>query len=226
MRSNGNSKPLSEAQQLVHINTLLKWVARFAFVGVVAVITLLALILGLGVGAYKSSDMLTETGRATVGMHNETLEMRHNVEAKYRQFRKQFPDNQEAVTVNQVLETIENASKISARLKYLLQNVEPDTVGNLVTHVESITGMVDDATIAQVKGVLQHVSELLSSIKPETVEAVQSMVQNIAHLSAEADQKHVLDASQSLFQQVSAVLQRFNSGGSVALGWSKSKTEL
>jgi len=66
----------------------------------------------LEIAIVSKREDLDRTARATVAMHNETTDMRNNVEKYLRTITEQFPANQGPLTVEQVVDTIEKVHDI------------------------------------------------------------------------------------------------------------------
>lgn len=230
-RSRGaGSKPKSELEALTHVVTLLRRMAWFAFIGLIAVIVLLAVILGLGVGAYQSGDMMTKTSEATVSMHEETLQTKADVTGWINRLKAQFPPNQDVTTGRQILGIIENAHKITTKVEFLLGHMEPDTISDLVTHLSGIAGKVEDVAshvtdeqVVRFEALVDHMQELASGVTPAHITKLMSGVsetaEHVGHMSKEAEESHFVEHSAQLFAEATGTLHNINGGQQISLGF-------
>jgi len=95
-------------------------------------------IIGLIIGVVSKSDDLDQTSRATVMMRNDTVELRKNVEAYIQSIRANFPANQETVTMEQVLDSVDKAHAMMVWLNELRSGLPPDTIQLMVKNANSL----------------------------------------------------------------------------------------
>jgi len=91
---------------------------------------------------WANSDSLEQTSRATVMMHEETVKMKEDAEKWIKQFRTNFHANQEVITTQQILDTIDKSHETIAWLNEVRAGIEPDTVHSLVKNVNAVIGNV------------------------------------------------------------------------------------
>ena len=60
---------------------------------------------GLLIALVAKKDDLDATTRATVGMHDDTIQMKQDAEKWFKSFREHFPANQETLSTEQVKES-------------------------------------------------------------------------------------------------------------------------
>ena len=99
-----------------------------------------AAVIGLVAGIFAKRDELNQTTRATVSMHKDTTEMRENTEAWVKQFRSHFPANQETVTTEQILDSIDKGHAMVLWADQVVKAVPPATIRTLVTNAERLLG--------------------------------------------------------------------------------------
>lgn len=223
------AKPLSQQQHNARMEQLTTRMAWMNFVGLVAVITLLAVILGLGVGAYKSGDMMSRMNESTSYMKDEMRDTKKSAATYLQRLKSLFPVNQDEVTTRQVLGIVENVHKITARAEQLLTQVEPETITAMVAHlgtiaerVDAMSARVDDTQIQRVLATVAHVQELVAGVTPEQVNAViaglSETAQHVGHLSKEAEETHAVGSAAGLFAELKGVMGQFNAGHRVSVG--------
>jgi hypothetical protein len=111
-------------------------------------------ILGIIIGIVSKSDDLDQTSRATVRMHDETVELRKNVEAWIHGIRAHFPANQETVTTEQVLDSVDKMHAMMLWANEIRASIPPGVleamvknanlvVGNVTTMIGAVGGMFD-----------------------------------------------------------------------------------
>lgn len=99
-----------------------------------------AAVIGLVAGIFAKREELNQTTRATVSMHKDTTEMRENTEAWVKQFRSHFPPNQETVTTEQLLDSIDKGHAMVQWADQVVKAVPPATVRTLVASAERLLG--------------------------------------------------------------------------------------
>lgn len=99
-----------------------------------------AAVIGLVAGIFAKREELNQTTRATVSMHKDTTEMRENTEAWVKQFRSHFPPNQETVTTEQILDSIDKGHAMVQWADQVVKAIPPATVRTLVASAERLLG--------------------------------------------------------------------------------------
>lgn len=111
-------------------------------------------ILGLVIGIVSKSDDLDQTSRATVRMHDETVQLRKNVEDWIHGIRSHFPANQETVTTEQLLDSIDKAHATMLWINEIRAAIPPGmletmmknanlVVGNVTSMIGTVNGLFD-----------------------------------------------------------------------------------
>ncbi len=98
--------------------------------------------LGLLIGIISKGEDLDQTSKATVSMHKETIEMRTSVEKALSTFRSHFPANQETITTEQVLDTIDKVHSIIVWAEEVRRGLPPDTLQTIVKNAGTLVGNV------------------------------------------------------------------------------------
>jgi len=80
----------------------------------------------LEIAIVSKSDDLDQTSRATVSMHDETIELRRNIEDYIKGIRQHFPANQETLTAEQVFDSIDKAHAMMLWLNELRAGMPPE----------------------------------------------------------------------------------------------------
>jgi len=97
-------------------------------------------LVGLVIGFVSKSDELNQTTRATVSMHDETTQMRKNVEDMVNKLRAHFPANQGEVTLEQITDSIHKVHGITMWVDKVLADLPPNTLEKLVKNADSLVG--------------------------------------------------------------------------------------
>lgn len=202
----------------------LKYIKRIATIAAVGLFVVTGLLIAVVValyGAYQSSDMMTKTSESTVAMHTETQEMRTNVESWIHKFRKEFPSNQEVLTTQQILGTIENIHKISARGEYLLSNIEPESLPNVVKNLNGVlekfqkmTNNVDKSQMDRIMATAFHLSELVAGISPTQINqfmgGISETAEHVGHMADQADADKFIDKATTLIAAFKKTTEKIN----------------
>lgn len=165
---------------------------------------------GLVIGIISKGEDLDKTSRATVSMHDETIQMRKGVEEYVRNIREHFPANQETVTTEQVLDSIDKAHAMMLWFNTLRSELPPDVlekliknagslVGNANTMMGAVQGLFDAPSSDRHRAMIGNAAmffakgaELLSTVSPtefheafasghEAVQTMAKLSQNISH---------------------------------------------
>lgn len=131
---------------------------------------------------------LKNTSKATIAMHEETVQMKADVARKWKEFRANFPSNQEQVTTEQVLDIIDKGHAMVVWADQLRHKMPPQMVRDLVHNVTTALSFVNDALappgvlegkkrseetmrkhamLKNVAGILQKGYDLVSTVTPE-----------------------------------------------------------
>jgi hypothetical protein len=166
-----------------------------AIVGVVGIWTaagvLIALLAGGGFQMASMSRGMTDMN----GKMTKMVQPADGASAFVQDLKSRFPDDQAEITVRQALQTIENVHHITSRVKYLLSNVEPNQITELMGHVEHLaqkaetwTTHLTEEDIEQFKhqaiGLLEHVNNILGGVQPTQVDAA---MQNLNRIAGQLD---------------------------------------
>jgi hypothetical protein len=117
--------------------TALFWVV---LVGVTAFV-------GLEVALVSKGDQLEATSRATVSMHDETTKMKEDIGAALKKWRSNFPINQETVTTEQILDSIDKMHSTVAWIDQVRRGIAPETLHSVMSNadalIRNVTELVD-----------------------------------------------------------------------------------
>ncbi|MDB9801281.1 hypothetical protein OAB94_02770 [Flavobacteriaceae bacterium] len=84
-----------------------------------------------------------------------------------------FPINQPEVTTRQLLGTVDNIHKITARAQFLLNHIKPETIATTVEHINMLMGAVSAEEVQSIKGhivnIIDKIDQIVTSIPPEKI---------------------------------------------------------
>jgi hypothetical protein len=98
----------------------------------------------LEIAIVSKGDQLEATSKATVSMHDETTKMKEDIGAALKKFRANFPSNQETVTTQQILDSIDKAHSTVAWIDQVRRGITPETLHGVVNNVNAL---VSNATM-------------------------------------------------------------------------------
>ena len=127
---------------------------------------------------------------ATMGMSAKMTNMngKMNIGSEYvvggyNVIKDKFPTNQIEMSVRQILNTIENGHKISARSELLLNSISPETVAKLIQNFNRIMEYVsvEEANTVKLQAmkIIANVERITSAVPPETVIKLLDTLSNI-----------------------------------------------
>jgi hypothetical protein len=160
----------------------------------VFVIAIAAMFAGFMIGLFTSREELQATSKATVAMHDETIETKETITKALKEFRSKFPENQEELTVGQVLDSIDKAHAMMAWAETITKQVPTNDVQTIVRNVDKLVGNVTvfvqmitaaftpapdtmakgkrdqtDRMLESVRGLMFRTVDLLSALKPSNI---------------------------------------------------------
>jgi len=97
---------------------------------------------GLLIALVAKGDQLEATSRATVAMHEETIETKTKIEKALSDWRSKFPENQETLTTEQVLDSIDKAHNMMVWAEGVTRQVETNEIKTIVRNVDRLVGNV------------------------------------------------------------------------------------
>jgi len=158
------------------------------------VIVIAGIFTGFMLGLFLSREDLQATSKATVAMHDETMETKETITKALKEFRSKFPDNQEELTVGQVLDSIDKAHAMMAWAETITKQVPTNDVQTIVRNVDKLVGNVTvfvqmitavftpapdtmakgkrdqtDRMLESARGLMFRSVELLSALKPSNI---------------------------------------------------------
>lgn len=175
----------------------------------------LVLFSGLLLGIVLKGGALEETSRATISMHDDTTKMKEDVGAWFKDFRAHFPSNQETMTTEQVLDSIDKSHATIVWLDQVRRNVSPDQVSSIISNVNRLVGNATlliemfagvlapnggsaqgrERFMGSATNILTKGSELLNSVTPtefhSAFETGHAAVQSFVRLSQSVDHAKV-----------------------------------
>lgn len=158
----------------------IKYFIAFVFGGMIAGLIMLGMILVGGAGPMNAIDTMK---KGLVNMNGKMDIASDYTVFLYKMLKDKFPANQVEVTSRQVLGSIENVNKITARSNFLLNSVNPENVGKTIDNVNRVIDSItqDDITLIKTKvhNILDTADNLLKSISPETITGVLNTVSQI-----------------------------------------------
>lgn len=161
--------------------------ARWAqYVGLAFVAAIMGMFIALLAGGLQTTVVMDHMKRGMDDM-NSQMKMGADAAAKFvTSLKGKFPVNQPEVTTRQMLGIVENAHKISARVQYLLENVQPAAIGLTVQNINKILGALtpdDVETIKQkILSITAHIDADIASIPADKVAA---LITTISKLDSE-----------------------------------------
>jgi len=185
----------------------------------------------LEIAIVAKSDDLDQTSRSTVAMRNETVAMRQNVEAYLKRVTSHFPANQDTVSVEQIVDTIDKVHAMMLWASDLKAGIPPETIQQLVKNADKLVGNVT-SVVGTVKGLFDSLSgdsnnerhramvsnaalffakgaELLGTVSPDefhsTFKATHEAIQSMAKLSQNISQERVNRIVESVSDILGAV---------------------
>lgn len=164
-----------------------KWTLLF-------VILIAGMFTGFMLGLFLSREDLQATSKATVAMHDETIETKETITKALKEFRAKFPENQEEMTVGQILDSIDKAHAMMAWAETITKQVSTNDVQTIVRNVDKLVGNVTvfvqmitsaftpapdtmakgkrdqtDRMLESARGLMFRSVELLSALKPSNI---------------------------------------------------------
>jgi hypothetical protein len=127
---------------------------------------------GLEIAVVSKSDDLDRTTRATTDMHNETVQMRQSVERVLRDVTEHFPSNQGAMSLEQVVDTIDKVHAMMLWANDLKSGLPPETVQQLVKSANTLVG--------NVSAVVSTVTALFDNLGTDNAARHRAIVTNAA----------------------------------------------
>lgn len=93
--------------------------------------------LGLMIGVIANKDVLEQTGKATVSMHKDTVELRSKIEAAVKDFSTKFPSNQVEITVSQVLDSISRSHELVVWVDQISKGIPPGVIAGVAKNADA-----------------------------------------------------------------------------------------
>ena len=226
-----NAKPIGNAS----VQDLGQWAQKNAgcFKCSIVIMTaamvgvLIAILVLLAAGA-AGSDMMLKTSESTIAMRNQTEQLQIDVKSHIKDIMSHFPDDKEEVLVGQAFNIVENVHKISSRVEYLLNHMEPDTVPNVINSVNSvlekvqaILGNVDANQSSKIMAAVDHVQELIANISPDQVQKIVDGVgetsEHVGHMTNQADENNLMSRVLKLVDDAESVVSNLKRVHSVTI---------
>lgn len=157
------------------------------------VIVIAGMFAGFMLGLFLSREDLQATSKATVAMHDETIQTKETITKALADFRAKFPENQEELTVGQVLDSIDKAHAMMVWAETITKQVPTGDVNTIVRNVDRLVGNVTmfveiitaaftpttpskstkrdqtDRMLESARGLMFRTVELLSALKPSNI---------------------------------------------------------
>ena len=219
--------PIGTAHQMAKIGAgtdLSQWAQKNASCFKCSIITLtvsmvgllIAMVVLLAAGA-ASGDMMKKTSESTIAMRQDTEKLQADIKAHIAELMSHFPENQEQLVVGQAFGIVENAHKISSRVEYLLNHMEPDTVPNVINSinnvlekVQSILGNVNADESAKFMATADHLQELVANITPQQIEkatnGIAETAEHVGVLTGQAQEQNLMSRVTKLVEDAEAVV--------------------
>ena len=177
---------------------------------------LIAMVVLLAAGA-ASGDMMKKTSESTIAMRHDTEKLQADIKAHIDTLMGHFPENQEELVIGQAFGIVENVHKISSRIEYLLNHMEPNTVPNVINSIntvlekiQSILDNVDADQSAKFMATADHLQELVANVTPDQVQklvdGVGETAQHVGHMSEQAEQQDFMSRVIALVEDAEAVV--------------------
>lgn len=136
----------------------------FTGIIMVASLTTMGICIALLAGGYGTVQTMNVMRDGMGDMNSKMSQGTDAVAGVVAQLKSKFPANQLEVSTRQVLGTLENGNKISARVNYLLQNIDENAVRSLNGIVSSLTAQDVDTLKAHALGTLAKVNQIVADI--------------------------------------------------------------
>ncbi len=110
---------------------------------------------------------LQNTSKATIAMHEETVQMKKDAKAMWKKFRANFPSNQEEVTTEQVLDMIDKGHAMMVWVDGVRHRTPQKTVSNVITGVNDALSFInghDETRGGVVASVVKQVSSIMKLV--------------------------------------------------------------
>jgi hypothetical protein len=146
----------------------------------IAITTMFIILLAGGLETKGTMDIMKSVMNKMYGQIKDTVDSGSGVA---NLLKEKFPANQPEVSLRQIIGTLENANKISARSEYLLNSVEPEAFGTTVKNINKIIGTVSTEDINAISkhalSIVSQVDNILSQVKPEKVDKLLDVIGKI-----------------------------------------------
>jgi uncharacterized protein YoxC len=144
----------------------------FTGIIMVASLTTMGITIALLAGGYGTVQTMNVMRDGMGDMNSKMSQGTDAVAGVVAQLKSKFPANQLEVSTRQVLGTLENGNKISARFNHLLQHVDENAIRSINGIVASFTPQDVDALKTHALGTLAKINQIVADIDSAKVAAL------------------------------------------------------
>jgi hypothetical protein len=199
----------------------------------------------LGALVLKGGE-LHETSESTIGMRKDTLEMRANAEAWIKQFRSNFPSNQEVLTTQQVLDIVDKSSATVEWIESVTHAIPKELPGHLMGNLTQTLNYLNvgftspskkrDPAMQDASAILSRVRSWAESISSEEFHSgfaaatrfmqvigavddqkVAKIVDVLGHIFQDVDKDKFVDKATRLAKGAGDFFERFQQPGGLRI---------
>lgn len=164
---------------------ILKTIVRLGWVIAIGVWVSAAMQIVLVAGGYGSMQTVNVMRDGLGDMNSKMTKMTQPADAMtdfVNRLTSKFPANQAEVSTRQILGALENGNKITARINYLLQNIDETSIRSLNGIMASLSADDVNTIKANALNIITRVEQIVSNIEPAKISTV---LQTIGQLDSQ-----------------------------------------